>query len=133
VPSFTVPAWQKGPGVSNKYSNGARQVPDVAAAAINISFYYSGLWLGVGGTSAAAPIWASGVDVVNQDLAAAHKPLVGGVPNLYSLANGSARAKVYYDVTKGDNLFYPATDGWDFTTGWGAPQFDQIATALGGA
>lgn len=133
VPSFTLPAWQKGPGVGNQYSNGARQVPDVSAAAINISFYYSGFWLGVGGTSAAAPIWASGVDVANQDLIAAHKPTVGGVPNLYSLAAGSGGSRAYFDITKGSNLFYPATKGWDFVTGWGSPQFDQIAATLGGS
>lgn len=132
VASFTVPAWQKGTGVSNQYSNGLRQVPDVSAAAINISFYYSGFWLGVGGTSAAAPIWAAGVDVVNQALAAKGKPAFGGVPTVYTLANGSSGSKAFFDVTKGSNIVYPATKGWDFVTGWGTPQFDQITTALGG-
>jgi kumamolisin len=131
VASFTLPSWQKGSGVSNQYSNGRRQVPDVAAAAINISFYYSGLWLGVGGTSAAAPIWATGVDVVNQALKAANKPPLGGPPNIYALANSSVYSKAFTDVTKGNNLLYPATPGWDYPTGWGAPQFDQIAAASG--
>ncbi len=138
VPSFTVPAWQKGTGVSNQYSDGERQVPDVSAAAINISFYYTaipgvqGLWLGVGGTSAAAPIWASGTDIVNQALAAKGKPAVGGVPTIYSIANSSNYSSAFYDVTKGDNLFYKAGTGWDFVTGWGTPNFDKIASALGG-
>jgi kumamolisin len=138
VPSFTLPNWQKGTGVNNQYSNGERQVPDVSAAAINISFYYDltggggqGVWLGVGGTSAAAPIWAAGIDIVDQALAKNGKPLLGGVPNLYTLANGSSGSKDYTDITKGSNLAYPATKGWDYTTGWGAPQFDQIAASLG--
>ncbi len=136
VPSFTLPSWQKGTGVNNQYSNGERQVPDVAAAAINISFYYDlgvgqGVWLGVGGTSAAAPIWAAGIDIVDQALAKNGKPLLGGVPNIYTLANGSDAGKDFYDITKGSNLAYPATKGWDYTTGWGAPQFDQIAASLG--
>ncbi len=137
VPSFTIPSWQKGTGVSNQYSTGARQVPDVAAAAINISFYYSGLWLSVGGTSAAAPIWASGIDVVDQALAAAHKSPVGAVTNIYTLANSSNYGKAFVDITQGGGITstptYGATTGWDFVTGWGAPQFDQIALALGGS
>jgi hypothetical protein len=26
----------------------------------------------------------------------------------------------------GNNLFYPATPGWDYSTGWGAPNFNDI-------
>ncbi len=130
VSGFTVPSWQRGAGVENQYSTGLRQVPDVAAAAINISFYYQGLWLAVGGTSAAAPIWAAGIDVVNQDLAAHNKPLFGGVPNIYMLANKHKVA--FHDITQGNNQFYSATPGWDYTTGWGSPHFDIIAQALGG-
>lgn len=129
VSSFTLPAWQSGKGVSNQYSNGLRQVPDVAAAAINISFYFQGLWLGVGGTSAAAPIWATGVDIVNQALTANGKSPVGGVPNLYTIAK--QHPSDYQDITKGSNEFYPATPGWDYTTGWGSPHFDLIAATLG--
>ena len=131
VSSFTLPKWQKGTGVSNQFSNGERQVPDVSAAAINISFYYSGLWLGVGGTSAAAPIWATGTAIVNQALAAKGKSPVGAVPNLYSLATGSNGSKTFIDITKGTNIGFNATKGWDYATGWGSPQFDQIAAALG--
>lgn len=138
VPNFTIPVWQKGPGVSNQYSNGERQVPDVSAAAINISFYYDiglgtgGLWLSVGGTSAAAPIWAAGTAVVDQYLASKGKPPLGGVAALYTLANDSSAGSVYHDITLGDNLAYKATTGWDYVTGWGSPHFDQIATTLGG-
>jgi kumamolisin len=139
-PSFTLPAWQQGTkaaGFSNTQSNGQRQVPDVSAAAINISFYYSvgglGLWLPVGGTSAAAPIWAAGIDVVNQALTAKGKPTVGGPQTLYTLANGGNASKVYNDITKGNypNLYpFTATTGWDYVTGWGSPNFDQIFATL---
>ena len=137
-PSFTIPSWQKGTGVSNSYSNGARQVPDVSAAAINISIFFSGalpgvggLWLMTGGTSAAAPIWATGIDIVNQALAAKGKNPFGGVPVIYQLANSSNSNHVLNDVTKGNNQYFQATPGWDFATGWGSPNFDQIAAALG--
>ncbi len=135
-PSFTLPSWQKSTkaaGFSNTQSNGQRQVPDVSAAAINISFYYSGLWLPVGGTSAAAPIWAAGTDVVNQALTAKGKPTLGGPQTLYTLANGSNASKVYNDITKGNYpTLYPfvATTGWDYVTGWGSPSFDQIFATL---
>ncbi len=131
-PSFTIPSWQKGPGVFNQYSTGARQVPDVAAAAINISIYYQGLWLMTGGTSAAAPIWASGMDVVNQALAAKGKAPMGAVPVIYQMADSSNGSKIFNDVTQGSNQYYSATSGWDFTSGWGSPNFDQIVTQLGG-
>ena len=135
-PSFTLPAWQKSTtaaGFSNTQSNGQRQVPDVSASAINISFYYSGLWLPVGGTSAAAPIWAAGIDVVNQALAAKGKGSFGGPQAIYTLANGSNASKVFYDITQGNYpTLYPfqATQGWDYVTGWGSPAFDQIAATL---
>ena len=137
VSDFTLPAWQKGTGVSNQYSNGERQVPDVSGAAINISFYYDAgigqpLWLGVGGTSAAAPIWAAGTAVLDQYLASKNKPPLGGVNALYTLANGSNGGANFNDITSGDNDAYTATKGWDFVTGWGSPHFDQIATTLGG-
>jgi kumamolisin len=143
VPDFTIQdaaPWQKGSGVSNAQSTGERQVPDVSAAAINISFYYDlglgtgGLWLSVGGTSAAAPIWAAGTAVLDQALAAKGKSALGGVNAIYSLANGSNASKVYNDVTSGGTAAYPYTPGkgWDYVTGWGSPHFDQILTALGG-
>ena len=138
VADFTLPAWQKGPGVSNQYSNGERQVPDVSAAAINISFCFDAfktgqcVWLSVGGTSAAAPIWAAGTAVLDQYLSSKGKPPLGGVNAIYTLANGSGASGAFNDVTSGDNDAYTATKGWDYVTGWGSPHFDQIATILGG-
>jgi hypothetical protein len=37
------------------------------------------------------------------------------------------------DVTNGNNLYYTATPGWDYTTGLGAPNlaiFDQAASSI---
>src|SRR5438105_14016702 len=63
------PAWQKGPGVQNSYSNGMRETPDVSLDADPTTGYpiyctagsscSGGGWLTVGGTSAAAPMWAA--------------------------------------------------------------------------
>jgi hypothetical protein len=43
-------------------------------------------------------------------------------PTLYALGQkaGAFDAPPYHDVTQGDNLYYSATSGWDFGTGWGS-------------
>jgi len=111
--------------------NGLRQVPDVAAAAYpNIDIYYQGAWIPVGGTSAAAPIWAAGTLLVDQALQRQSKSPLGGVPTIYTLANHPGKFSPYTDITSGDNLFYPATRGWDYATGWGSPNFYDIFEVL---
>jgi kumamolisin len=133
VKAFTRPAWQAGPGIQNQYSNGNRQVPDVAAAADNISIYYMSFWLGVGGTSAAAPIWAAGTVVIDQALQKQGKALFGGVPTIYKLASSAGKYHPFHDITQGNNLYYKAGPGWDYPTGLGSPSFIDIAHVLGGA
>ncbi len=143
--AFKRPNWQVGTGTTSHYDgtlqavltpnllplsapNGLRQVPDVAAAAYpNIAIYYQGTWLAAGGTSAAAPIWAAGTLLVNQVLQQHQRASLGGVPEFYTLANHAGRFHPYNDITVGDNLFYHATRGWDYVTGWGSPNFANIA------
>jgi kumamolisin len=145
---FTRPSWQAGTGVNTHYDgsssfppvltaevpptsveapNGLRQVPDVAAAAYpNISIYYQGAWYDFGGTSAATPIWAAGALLVDQGLESHSKSSLGGVPTFYTLANHPGNFHPYVDITQGSNLFYSATRGWDYATGWGSPNFNDI-------
>ncbi|GHO43151.1 S53 family peptidase [Ktedonospora formicarum] len=145
-PSFMLPSWQAGHGVSTAYDgtlkgvfvrslppqilkapNGLRQIPDVAAAAYpNIAIYYDSAWVRSGGTSAAAPIMAAGTLLIDQGLKQSRKSYIGGVPEFYHLANQAGSNTPYTDITQGDNLFYPATAGWDYTTGWGTPNFDVM-------
>ncbi len=144
--SFKRPSWQVGSGTTNHYDgtsglvfssllgftpvkapNGLRQVPDVSAAAYpNIAIYYQGAWLAAGGTSAAAPIWAAGALLVDQGLKQASKPSLGSVPEMYTLANHPGKFHPFTDITTGTNLFYPATRGWDYATGWGSANFNDI-------
>lgn len=104
---FPKPAWQAGPGVPN---DGARDVPDVAMAA---SIYHDGYQVingGVtntnGGTSAAAPVFAGVISLLNQYLVSKgiqSKPGLGNInPNLYRLA--AAGAGVFHDITLGSNI-----------------------------
>lgn len=137
------PSWQDGPGVNNQFSNGARQVPDVAADAdplTGYSVYYSGggcsgadCWHVVGGTSGAAPLWAGLVLLANQ-LSRSHggKPLGLLNPLLYQLGSGARAGQLFHDVHIGGNLYYPATPGWDYSTGLGTPIGAPLVQALAG-
>ena len=143
-PAFKRPSWQVGPGTTTRYNgssgnvltpalipvsapNGLRQVPDLAAAAYpNIAIYYRGAWLAAGGTSAAAPIVAAGMLLVDQGLRQHGKTLFGSVPEIYTIANHPGSFHSFNDITRGNNLFYRATPGWDYTTGWGSPNFNAI-------
>jgi kumamolisin len=128
---FQRPDWQQGyAGIQNKYSNGYRQVPDVAASAYYDSVYIQGQWYYSGGTSAAAPIWAAGYALVAQGLAQMTGYYVAGPAVLYTLARQYASNKPFYDVQSGNNLYYPATPGWDFTTGLGTPNMYGIYKGL---
>ena len=142
--AFKRPTWQVGLGTTTHYDgssgnvltpafipvsapNGLRQVPDLAAAAYpNIAIYYHGAWLAAGGTSAAAPIVAAGMLLVDQALKQQGKALFGSVPEIYTLANRPGSFRPFNDIIRGDNLFYRATRGWDYTTGWGSPNFNDI-------
>jgi subtilase family serine protease len=136
---FAKPGYQSGPGVDNAYSNGKRQTPDVAAAADPASGYSvyctvaaagcnSSGWIAVGGTSAAAPLWAGIAADTNQYLIANGKPTLGSASAmLYSLFNTAQLFSAYHDVTSGDNLFYPATSGYDQASGIGTPDVWNLA------
>jgi len=130
---FHHPDWQKGNGVNNQYSQNDRQVPDVAAVADNLAVYFQGSWGAVGGTSAAAPIWAAGQALVNEDTIQ-RLSTFGYSPRLYyAVASKNAGGNAYFDITSGNNLYYHATPGWDYTTGFGTPNlasFDQVVSSV---
>ncbi|MGZ3581518.1 MAG: S53 family peptidase [Ktedonobacterales bacterium] len=135
------PSWQAGTGVGNAYSDGMRQVPDVSANADPLTgylIYYAtsgcqgdACWQVVGGTSAAAPLWASLILLANQRAAASHKPPLGFLdPALYQLGSGASATQVYHDITLGGNLYYQSTPSWDYSTGWGSPDGAKLVEAL---
>lgn len=135
------PTWQVGPGVANQYSNGMRQVPDVAADADPLTGYAiydstrrcagQSCWGVVGGTSAATPLWAGLIALANQDGATHGKRPVGFLtPALYRLGANPSDPSPFHDVVDGGNLYYPATPGWDFSTGWGSPDGNTLVQQL---
>jgi subtilase family serine protease len=125
------PSWQRGRGVLQSFSNGNRQVPDVAAVAdssTGYSLFFASRQHEVGGTSAAAPFWAAITALINQGLRGDGVRRVGFAnPALYTIAR--TRPGVFHDITGGNNLYYSAAPGWDFVTGWGTPDATKLALA----
>jgi kumamolisin len=127
--------WQQAPGVISSSSTGMRQIPDVAAAATNLAMYYKGQWGVAGGTSAAAPIWAAGLGLVNEGLLQQHRATLYAPGQFYALSANELQggASPFFDVTQGSNQTFSAQAGWDYTTGLGAPTFSQLyQTGLSG-
>lgn len=158
------PSWQTGPGVNNpQYANNMRETPDVSLDADPATGYpvyctagsscsggggifggSSGGWITVGGTSAAAPMWAAMVALANQQAAKAHKRPVGFLnPALYKIASGSHYGSDFHDITPPSNPSspsnndegfnggaYPVTKGYDMATGWGSFNAARLAADL---
>lgn len=121
---YALPDYQKVIGVAA--GKGHRQVPDVSAAADpNTGFHiiFGGKDGQAGGTSAAAPLWAATVALINQDLKRSGMRETGFAnPALYWMGVNASKfpSRPFHDVTFGNNLAYDAGPGWDFATGWGS-------------
>lgn len=157
---FGKPSWQTGPGVGS--GNLVRSTPDIALLADGVPGYpiYCAAsdcldgWTPVGGTSAATPLFASGVAIANQQAKAAGQAQLGFLnKTIYKLAaKSSTRTKVFRDVTKVGNdlgkMIGPSSGGtntptgccaatkyYDRASGWGSvnfPSFSYEARRLGG-
>jgi kumamolisin len=150
------PSWQTGPGVQNQYSNGMRETPDVSLDADPATGYpvyctagsnctgsggitggASG-WLTVGGTSAAAPMWAAMIALANQQATKAGKKPLGFLnPSLYKVGSDSNYSRDFHDITtagSNDEGFnggaYPVTQDYDMATGWGTFNAARLAADL---
>jgi len=82
------------------------------------------------GTSLSSPLWV-GVWARIQAAAKSSKGLGFANYAIYKLAQSSG-GRDFYDVTVGNNQPYPATPGYDNTTGWGTPEISQIMQDLTG-
>lgn len=155
---WAMPSYQSGPGViNNTYSSHlpcnvpvgqyCREVPDVSLNAdpdvgyvvyctVSVAFCSSGApWQGVGGTSAAAPMWATIATLANEYAVAHGGTNLGFLnPTLYRLlSSASLYSRVFHDVTSGNNLYYPALANYDMASGIGtanAYQFVVSASTL---
>jgi kumamolisin len=155
------PLWQNAPGVHNTFSTGTpcnapgslicREVPDVSLNADPLSGYViycsstaagcssTGGWYSVGGTSAAAPMWAAMLAMTNQMSLKTGGFNLGFLnPLLYQAAsNNVTYTGSFHDITIGTNDFkhvnngdYPATPNYDLATGLGSYNAFALATNL---
>jgi subtilase family serine protease len=121
---YPAPDYQK--GTIQATGHGLRQVPDVSADAdpsTGFHIVFGGQDGQAGGTSAATPLWAATVALINQDLKKKGLREAGFAnPALYWMGQNSSTlpAKPFHDVITGNNLAYDAGTGWDFATGWGS-------------
>lgn len=111
------------------FNSGGRGFPDVAALSSSYVTVIEGQPQIVYGTSAAAPVFASIISMINNERLNAGKSTVGFLnPVLYS------HSEVLNDVTKGSNNgcgFNPAfqaSTGWDAVTGLGSPDYERMRT-----
>jgi len=125
---------------SPMFNGKGRGYPDVAAMGHNYLEVISGKTYQVSGTSAASPVFAGVVSLVNGLRLKAGKASLGFLnPALYSLDSS-----VFNDITSGTNnccagepgsivccqYGFTASTGWDPTTGNGSPNFGKLADAL---
>lgn len=154
---FPRPAYQKA-----VVSQNHRAVPDVSmladvapgyaifcsAGGVCINGQNSDPWLTVGGTSAATPLLAGGIALVDQYLRRRGRQDLGLInPMLYSIGGSSLASKVFDDVTLGENdvgPFLPGSNGrplgccsakvgYDEASGWGSVNlstFAQVAASV---
>ncbi|KAI9058090.1 family S53 protease-like protein [Trametes sanguinea] len=135
-----VSTWLADYGSQNagRYNASGRGFPDISALAVNYPIY-EGIWFNEAGTSAASPVIASMVALVNDRLRSAGKPPLGWLnPLLYSKKGIAALT----DVVAGNSSItcseddvtprgFDAVPGWDPVTGLGVPSFDKLLALAG--
>ena len=135
---FPLPSYQRGivkQSAVNPNGGTGRGVPDVAADAAAESGYrvmVDNQWSPdqaahrppAWGTSAAAPLWAGLIALLNQSL----DTRLGFInPLLYKL---TASSGAFHEVTLGDNGDYRCARGWNACTGLGTPNGQNLLKAL---
>jgi len=120
-----------------------REVPDVSASADEYHgylIYDDGSWTGIGGTSAAAPLWAAFAALTDASSTCGGRAIGFANPLLYQAA-ATNYATDFSDITSGNNDYtpdgytgglYPAGTGYDMASGLGTPDGATLAQALCG-
>ena len=114
-----------------------REVPDVSADAnpsTGYVIFWSGSWTAIGGTSAAAPLWAAFTALTNASSACNGTPIGFANPVLYGAA-ASGYSSDFSDITSGGNNLsgtglFPSAAGYDMASGLGTPIGSTLPAAL---
>jgi uncharacterized membrane protein len=130
---WPIPSYQQGTNVAAAGGSPTmRNIPDVSLIA-DIQIFLicnNGQWIEVGGTSAAAPLWAGFIALANQQAAANKNPVIGFVnPAIYAIGNGTSYTSDLHDIVTGSNGF-SALPGYDLATGWGTPAGQALINSL---
>lgn len=143
---FPMPAFQrKGaneflagcPVPRSNFNASGRGFPDVSAVGVAFQIVINRQVNSVGGTSAASPTFGAILSLINSERLSRGKKTIGWAnPLLHAAAEASTTS--YHDVTKGNNAYdqcagFNATVGWDPMTGWGTPNFPELAKQLANA
>jgi hypothetical protein len=134
---YAIPSYEQGIATAaNQGSATLRNIPDVSAAASNIYLEYNGTVGVVGGTSAAAPLWAGFLALANQQ-AVANGHLIGFLnPTIYALTRAENYQGYFHDITIGNNFnsgspnMFSAVPGYDLVTGLGTPVGPSLIDGL---
>jgi tripeptidyl-peptidase-1 len=115
------------------YNSTGRAYPDMSAQAVYHAFFWNGNESIITGTSAAAPLAASIISLVNDALLSAGKSQLGFL-NPWLYAKGFRGLN---DITSGTQYGcgtdgFPVADGWDPVTGFGTPNFPELVRIAGG-
>jgi hypothetical protein len=137
----------RGPACGLPRDRYCREAPDVSADAdptTGYEVYWNGAdtvpepsgWQALGGTSAAAPLWAALFTLADASPACGGAPLGFAGPALYRAAAGDYRGD-FHDITSGNNDFagtsgesWSAGRGYDLASGLGTPDAGPLVTAL---
>jgi subtilase family serine protease len=131
------PSYQSSIAAIHAIAAGKRATPDVAAIAnpytgvyvydtFPMDYYYFGDWFIVGGTSAAAPVWAGVINFADNANGVWPVSTQAELSLLYTDSTVPANySAAFYDVQYGFCNYYMSTrDGanWDLCTGLGSPR-----------
>lgn len=149
-----IPEYQQGVSMAlNGGSSEFRNFPDVTMVARDIQIFATafssngtpepGEGYSWKGTSAASPLWAGFLALVNQQAAVQGRPPVGFInPALYAIGEGQSYNSCFHDITSGNNTWfntntdtgspnlYYATNGYNLCSGWGSPTGTNFINAL---
>ncbi|CEJ92236.1 hypothetical protein VHEMI07897 [[Torrubiella] hemipterigena] len=117
---------------SSYYSAKGRAYPDVAASYTPYPSWHGGFEGLTGGTSAASPTTASIFALVNDYLVSKGKAPLGFLnPWLYKTGKAGLRdiATGHTNVC-GSTTSFPASKGWDASSGWGVPDFGKLKSLV---
>ncbi|KAJ4998004.1 Aorsin [Colletotrichum sp. SAR 10_66] len=108
------------------YNRIGRGMPDASAISQNLATFVDLDYGLISGTSAATPLFASLITIINEHRLQAGKAPVGFInPTLY------ANPQIFNDITSGNNegcntKGFSAVPGWDPVTGLGTPKFPEM-------